>query len=196
MRTASLEVVDPAARALTLDEWAALPEDDVDELVENRLVDAEVPDQVHETVVTWLVVALDPWARARDGRVYPSGVKLAVSPSRGRLPDVSVFLGGRRPPARGVVHLPPDIAVEVVSTAPADIRRDRIEKFGEYAGFGVHFYWLVDPQLRSLEVWELVDGRYVRSGVAGAGKVDDVPGCDGLVLDLDDLWARIDELSE
>ena len=123
-----------------------------------------------------------------------SGLKIGVADDRGRIPDLSVYLDGRRPPARGVVRVPPDIAVEVVSPSPSDARRDRVEKVQDYSQFGIRWYWLVDPELRTLEVWELRDGAYAHVGAATRGIVRDVPGCPDLVLDLDALWSRVDAL--
>ena len=57
------------------------------------------------------------------------------------------------------------------------------------------YYWLVDPELRSFEIWELgADGRYVRAVATTAGKVDRVPGCEGLIVDIDALWAEVDRV--
>lgn len=194
MRAAQVIEIPPDARTMTLDEWFALDEDEPGEWVDGRLVEAEVPDWLHETVVRWLVVELTLWARRHDARVAPSGVKYAVGSKRGRMPDVSVFLDGRRPPPRGVVRIAPDVAIEVVSSSPKDARRDRIEKFDEYAAFGVRWYWIVDPGLRTLEVLELREGTYVRVGAASTGEVSEIPGCPDLVLDLDGLWAEVDDL--
>ena len=180
---------------LTLEAWASLDEDDSRELVDGRLADEEVSSAIHETVVRWLLVLLDAYFRPRRGFVLGSGVKLAVRAQTGRLPDVVCYGPDRRPEARGVVTVPPDIVIEVVSPSPRDERRDRIEKPDDYGAFGVRYYWLVDPDYRSFEVWELgSDGRYVRAATGIAGKVDSVPGCDGLVLDLDALWAEIERL--
>lgn len=182
----------PEPRRSTLEEWAGLDEDDSSELVDGTLEEAEVPDAIHEVAVAWLLRALDAHVRPRGGWVFGSGLKLAVGPRRGRLPDLSVFLASA-PPRRGLVRTPPDVIVEVVSPTPADQRRDRIAKVDEYALFGARFYWLVDPELRALEVLELRDGRYARAAAATEGVLD-VPGLDGLRLDLDALWAEIDRL--
>ena len=115
---------------------------------------------------------------------------------RGRKPDVAIYLhpATRRPPARGGVRVPPDIVVEVVSPSPRDERRDRIEKMDEYAMFGVSWYWIVDPTLQSLEIFELIDGRYARAARATEGQLEVVPGCTGLQLDLDGIWGRVSRL--
>jgi Uma2 family endonuclease len=186
--------VPAGAPSMSLDDWSTLPADDRGEWVDGRWVEAEVRDWVHETVVGWLLEQLRAWARAHDARVAPSGVKYAVAPTRGRMPDLTVFLAGRRPPARGLVTVPPDVAIEVVSPSPADVRRDRIEKLTEYAAFGVRWYWVVDPQLRTLEVFELRASAYVHVGAAATGPVSDIPGCPDLTLDLDALWAEVDAI--
>ncbi len=184
------------ALELTFDDWLDLPEDQAGELVDGRLVEEEVPDFVHEVVVAFLIHLFRSWTAPRGGMVAGSGAKFAVSPDRGRKPDLTVYLpGSQLPPRRGLIDTPPDVAVEVVSPTPRDGRRDRVEKLDEYAAFGIRFYWILDPELRSLEIFELGrDGRYARARGATEGRVQDVPGFEGLDLDLDALWAEIDRL--
>jgi Uma2 family endonuclease len=186
----------PIAPELSLDEWFALPEDEPGELVDGRLEEEEVPDYLHELLVAFLVQALRNWISPQGGLVAGSEAKFAVGSGRGRKPDLTVYLpGSRRPPARGLIRVPPDIAIEIVSPTPRDGRRDRVEKMADYAAFGVSWYWLLDPQLRSLEILELdAQGRYLHALGASTGTLEKIPGCDGLTLDLDALWAAIDEL--
>jgi Uma2 family endonuclease len=88
---------------LTIEEWAAMPEDDPGELVDGVLVEEEVPDLTHETVIAWLVSTLRAWIIPRRGFVFGSEAKFAVAPRRGRKPDVTVSLPGGRPlPRRGL----------------------------------------------------------------------------------------------
>lgn len=184
-----------APAEMTLADWAAMPEDEPGELVDGRLVEEEVPDLYHEALVAWFVRVLGNWLADR-GFVFGSEGKFGVAPRRGRKPDVTMYLpGGRKPPARGVVRVPPDVAIEVVSPTPRDGRRDRIEKAREYAAFGVRWYWIVDPALRTLEIFELgADGRYVSTLGQSEGRIENVPGCEGLSLDLDAMWAQADRL--
>jgi Uma2 family endonuclease len=185
----------PIASELTLDEWFALPEDEPGELVNGHLEEEEVPDYLHELLVMLLGKFLSNWI-PHGGLVAGSDAKFAVSSGRGRKPDLTVYLpGSRRPPARGLIRVPPDIAIEIVSPTPRDGRRDRVEKLADYAAFGVAWYWLLDPQLRSLEVLELdAQGRYLHVLGASTGTLEKIPGCEGLTLDLDALWAAIDDL--
>jgi Uma2 family endonuclease len=156
-----------------------------------------VPDFPHEVVVSALLYVLLHWARPQKRIVIGSEAKYALSKRRGRKPDISVYLTrDRKLPRRGASRTAPDIMVEVVSRLPRDRRRDRIEKLREYAAFGVRWYWLVDPEARSIEILRLGDdGRYIHALDAGEGVVE-IPGCDGLSLDLDALWREIDEVVE
>ncbi len=111
---------------------------------------------------------------------------------------MSVFLPPHIPAlADSLVRTAPHLVVEVVSPRPRDARRDRVDKHRDYARAGVGFSWLLDPALRTLEIFELGrDRRYVHALGASSGRLARVPGCPGLKVDLDDLWASIDEAAK
>jgi Uma2 family endonuclease len=185
-----------AGTEISLEEWADLPEDEPGEVVDGHLEEEEVPDYVHEFLAALLTQIFANWVLPLGGILGGSDAKFVVGKRRGRKPDLTVYLpGSPLPPRRGLVRVPPDLAVEIVSPKPRDVRRDRVEKVDDYAAFGVRWYWIVDPELRSLEILELgADGRYVHALGATAGVIDPVPGCEGLRFDLDALWAAIDRL--
>ena len=182
---------------LTLRAWGDLPEDEAGELVDGRLVQDEEATVAHEVVVGWLATLFRSWIVRRGGLVLGSEAKLALRARRGRKPDLSIFLPGQPRPSGSVslIEVAPSIVVEVASPRPRDVRRDRVEKLDDYAAFGVPFYWILDPAVRSLEIYELSDDRrYVRSLSAAAGLLKSVPRCRGLKVDLDALWAEIEAI--
>jgi Uma2 family endonuclease len=184
---------------LTLEGWSRLSGEHDGEFVDGRLVEEEMATIVHETIVSMLNALLRAWLGNGRGLVGGSNAKFQVSSQRGRKPDLYLYLPGSKLPRADapLILTPPDLMVEVVSSARSDQRRDRIEKLSEYEHFGVRYYWLVDPDLRSVEVFELgADGRYVHALTAGEGRVESVPGCEGLVLDIDALWREVDRLLE
>lgn len=179
---------------VTLEEWAALDEDEPGELVDGRLEEEEMASWAHEIAVSWLVRVLGAWIAPQGGFVLGSETKLGISAERGRKPDVVVFFPGTRLPPRraSVARTPPDIVIEVVTATPRDGRRDRIDKKHDYAAFAVKQYWLVDPELRTVEILARGDdGRFVELLAESKG-THSVTGCEGLSLDIDALWAEVD----
>lgn len=190
----SLALRAEAPAPMTVEQWAALDEDAEGELVDGQLVAEEEVTWMHDETAAWLIGVLWPWLRANGGRVATSDVRYRIASDRGRKPDLSIFLAGTAMPPRtaSLVRSPPTIAIEILSPRPSDIRRDRVEKMRDYAQFGVTWYWLVDPNVHLLEIYRLrMDGPSERVLGATEAKVA-VPGCEGLVLDLDDLWATVD----
>jgi Uma2 family endonuclease len=197
-RSTAAAVATPDPPVMTLEAWADMDEDDPGELVDGRLVEEEVPSILHEGAVSWLIAALRAWMIARGGRVFGSELKLSIAVGKGRKPDVSVYGPGARLPSRKGTQTtrPPTIAIEVISPRPRDAHRDRVEKVHEYSQFGITWYWLLDPQLRVLEILELgADRRYTIALSASFG-VHPVPGFEGFLLDIDALWAEVDALPD
>jgi len=186
----------PFPLSLTLAQWAMLPEDQTGEWMNGQLVEEEMPCPLHEVVVLFLAALLRSWAKERGGFVFTSGVKYALDAQRGRMPDVTMFFAsGFVPPRHGMISVPPNVAVEVISPSPQDHKRDRIDKMREYAAFGIGYYWLIDPEARLVEMFELTpERRYVVAASAADGMLR-VPGCEGLTLNLDELWAEADRLA-
>jgi len=179
---------------MTVEEWGDLDEDIEGELVDGILEEEEMATFLHELVVMWLARILGAWARRRQAYVAGSEAKIAVGSRRGRKPDLSVYLRGKAPAlGDSLVRIPPHLVVEVISPRPRDARRDRVEKISDYARAGISYYWMLDPQLRTLEILEReASGQYRVAVARGRGKLR-IPGCPGLVLNLDDLRAEVDE---
>lgn len=176
---------------LTLAQWADMDEDAEGELVDGVLEDEEMPTALHEMIVMWFATALAAWAKRNGARVFGSELKIATGPRTGRKPDMSVFARDSLPPLDAViVRTTPLLVIEVLSPRPRDQRRDRVDKLREYARAGAHHYWLVDPQLRTIEMFRLKDKRYVVATVATRGRVKP-EGFSGLTLDLKSLWSLV-----
>jgi Uma2 family endonuclease len=181
---------------MTLQQWADLDDDEPGELVDDRLEEEEMPTAVHELVALLFARLLSMWVTARGGLAFGSELKLAVRQGRGRKADASAYLPGARFPGRsvGATKRPPSIVVEVLSARPRDVRRDTVDKLADYASFGVTYYWIVDPLARTLEIRRLdAGGRHVTLVAAAEGSIE-VPEHEGLVVDLDAIWAEVDKL--
>ena len=89
-------------------------------------------------------------------------------------------------PDEAYFSLVPDWVCEVLS--PGTARIDRAVKMPLYAAQEVNWLWLLDPEIRTLEVYRLSDGHWL---LEGTWKDDDAvraaPFAE-VVLQLDDLW--------
>ena len=84
------------------------------------------------------------------------------------------------------LELAPDWVCEVLS--PSTSTRDRGEKRDLYRHHGVGHLWLVDPEARILEAFELTGDTWVlRLAVSGDDDVA-IPPFDAIELDLSALW--------
>ena len=183
-------VIPPPAARYTWDDFVALDEDDLRELIDGELVEVEVPTARHEDIVALLAYFLTAWAEAgHGGRARGSGYKVRVSERRGVMPDLQFYRRGNdaaRDQDAGLVRGQPDLVVEIVS--PSSRRYDRVTKLRWYAQLGVPEYWLVDPETQTLERLVLREGVYVIATALADGEVFRPESFEGLELPLAKLW--------
>ncbi|HEY2517053.1 MAG TPA: Uma2 family endonuclease [Polyangiaceae bacterium] len=179
-----------AAASYTWEDFVALEEDDLRELIDGELVEVEVPNQTHEHIVAGLCFFLRAWVEAGNGgRVLASGYKVRVSDRRGVMPDVQFYARGNRAletQEDGLASGRPDLVVEIVS--PSSRRYDRVTKLRWYAQLGVPEYWLVDGAARTLERLVLRDGAYVIADALADAETFRPRTFEGLAIPLPKLW--------
>jgi Uma2 family endonuclease len=91
-----------------------------------------------------------------------------------------------RPPRTHRYEIIPDWICEIAS--PSTAKLDRTEKMPLYAKYGVKHLWLVDPLLKTLEVYELRDERWLNvQNYKDNDAVSAVP-FNEIVIQLNDLW--------
>jgi Uma2 family endonuclease len=84
----------------------------------------------------------------------------------------------------------PDWVCEIHS--PSTASSDRVKKRALYARHGVLHYWLLDPEVRSLEALELDGDRWTELGVWDDTAKVAVPPFDGVELDIARLFLSRD----
>lgn len=140
-------------QTITLEQYESLPEDTRAEVFDGIIYDMSSPSQIHQTILTELLVSLRNYIRGKDGNCFvfpaPFDVKLNDNPLTIVQPDLMIVcdknkLDGKR--CNGA----PDFIIEIVSPGnPAD---DYIRKLYYYKNAGVREYWIVDPQRKSVTV--------------------------------------------
>lgn len=182
----------PGARPATYDDLFDLPEHIVGEIVAGRLITHPRPAPRHARVYSALGGEIwSPFDRGRNG---PGGWWILDEPEVHMdadilVPDLAGWRRERMPklPETAWFELPPDWVCEILS--PSTARVDRAEKLPIYARHGVVHAWLVDPDQRTLEVFENREGKWLLLTVLENDAAVSQPPFDAITFPLNSLWA-------
>lgn len=182
----------PAARQATYDDLRALPPGYVGEIIDGELHSHPRPAPRH--VQSRSVLGIDLGAAFQRGRGGPGGWWILDEPELhlGRhvlVPDLAGWRRERMPalPDTAWFELAPDWISEILS--PATARLDRVKKMPIYAEAAVAHLWLVDPDLRTLEVYACDGAHWLLLGGHADQDVVRAAPFDAIELELSALWA-------
>jgi Uma2 family endonuclease len=157
------------------------------ELVNGEVAVSPSPAPRHSHVVVNLLTILNTYILANELGELHQDVDTLLDQFNIRRPDI-LFYSNENLDRIGEQFMegPPDLAIEVIS--PSSITIDRKDKFAQYRKAGVRYYWIVDPQMKPFEAWELKNRRYVSVGRGqGAAVVKFAPFAE-LEIPLARLW--------
>ena len=148
-----MPAMQPQPENITLAQYEALPEDSRVEVFDGIIYDMASPSQIHQTILTELLVSLRNYIRKKGGNcsIFPApfDVKLSDDPLTIVQPDLMVICDKDKLDTKRC-NGAPDFIIEIVSPSnPAD---DYIRKLYYYKNYGVREYWIVDPQRKSVTV--------------------------------------------
>ncbi|MFQ6055944.1 MAG: Uma2 family endonuclease [Methanosarcinales archaeon] len=136
-------------------------EDTLAEWVDGKIERYSPASFAHQDVVRWLTSVLCIYAESKNlGVICPAPFQMKIGRDLpGREPDI-IFVKKENLGMLKETYLdgPADLAIEIVSEESR--LRDRREKFAEYEIGGVKEYWIIDPELKSVDFFVLKEGRY------------------------------------
>jgi Uma2 family endonuclease len=181
-------------RRATYDDLVRVPEHMVAEIIDGELVVSPRPASPHARAASVLGADLNgAFDRPPGDPKGPGGWWILFEPELHLDGDVVVpdVVGWRRDRMPVMPNTPafqdaPDWICEVVSISTATVDRGR--KMRIYARAGVHHLWIVDPILRTLEVYELAADRWVVAGAYGGTEPVRAAPFDVIELDVARWW--------
>jgi len=158
------------------------------ELCKGELIMPPHPTETHQRVVGKVYKSFDSFVEAGDlGILRFAPLPVRLWPGLIREPDILFVSQAHADRIGEQAYGPPDLVVEVIS--PGTRRRDRNDKFVEYARAGISEYWIVDPEARTIEVFVLQDGAYTLLVKAGPGEKAHSQLLNGFEVAVDEVFA-------
>ena len=183
----------PARRRATYQDIIDLPEHVVGEIVDGELYASPRPASPHAWACSAIGQELGPFSRRPGEPGVPGGWWILFEPELHfaadvLVPDLAGWRHERMPKVPNVAYfeLAPDWVCEVVS--PTTGRLDRVRKMPVYAREHVRHLWLVDPILRTLEVYRLDGARWIVASTHGGQEPARAEPFEALELDLSRWW--------
>ncbi len=180
-----------AVKPATYQDILDLPENIVGEIIKGQLETHPRPAPKHALAAGSLGDELiSPFHKGRGG---PGGWWILPEPechldNHVLVPDLAGWRRERMPrlPKTAWIEVVPDWVCEILS--PATARLDRIVKMPIYAELTVAYLWLIDPELQTLETYELHDNHWVVTGsFAEQAQITIAPFAE-YTFSLDGLW--------
>jgi len=147
----------------TVDDFLSLPEGSRAELIEGELFMCPSPRQPHQWAVGNLFILLAQFVHTRKlGKVFVAPFDVHLPSGDIVEPDILFVAKRNLGIVQDWVRGAPDLVVEVL--CPDGLERDRLVKRDLYARNGVREYWIVDADIKTIEIFTLRDGGYEPNG--------------------------------
>ena len=186
-------MINTAIKAATYENLLELPEHIIGEIINGRIETHPRPATKHALASSALGGELFfPFQKGKGG---PGGWWIIDEPelhldSHVLVPDLAGWKKENMSilPDTAWFEVVPDWICEILSPSTAKI--DRVEKMPIYAHLGVSHFWLIDPQLQTLEVYELHRGQWVLLETIDNDKAVSIAPFQDISFPLSSLWGE------
>ncbi|MDR3568938.1 MAG: Uma2 family endonuclease [Syntrophobacteraceae bacterium] len=186
-------MAEAAKKKATYEDLYSIPENTIGEIINGALIVSPRPSRRHTYAASALETNLAaPYQFGRGGG--PGGWIIIVEPEIGlaehiMVPDLAGWRKQRFPVEEdhNWISATPDWICEILSPKTASL--DKAEKMPIYARYGVEYAWIIDPMLKTLDVYRLESEGWWRL-VWSYGENDKMRAepFKEVEIDLGDLW--------
>jgi len=173
----------------TYQDYLKLPDDGKRyQIIQGKLFMAPAPSPYHQRISERIGFILGVFARkTRLGEVFYAPCDVVLSERDVVQPDI-LFIFRERYHIIGEHYIggAPDLVVEILS--PATRTLDREHKRRLYERHGVKEMWIVDPEMKEIEVLRLVGERFVLHGRYGRDDLLESPLLEGLSFRVNEIF--------
>ncbi len=178
-------------KRLNVTYYKLLPEGAPYQLIEGELIMTPAPNPRHQIILGRLFRKLADFVeKSLKGIVLLSPIDIYLDDENAFQPDIVFISDVRKEIIRhDGIYGPPDLVIEILSpsTASYDIR----EKFRVYERSGVKEYWIVDPDMNSIEIYSNENEHFsLITKVEGSGKAGSSL-LKGFEIDLEEVFKSL-----
>jgi len=176
----------------TYEDYLLFPEDGRrHELIDGEHFMTPAPSTRHQRILRKLVGLLDArLQRTKEGEVFFAPTDVVLSEQDVVEPDL-LFVSAAKAAlvTEKNIQGAPDLVVEIISQTSR--KTDETVKRKLYERYGVAEYWIVDPELETVDIHRLTGQRYVRAAELSleADQALETPLLPGLKLKLSDIFS-------
>jgi Uma2 family endonuclease len=183
-------VTEVRSRSFTYEDYLLFPDDGKRyEIVDGEKLVTPAPFIAHQRASTNLTRILSTWTSANgSGETFHAPFDVILSPADVVQPD-SIVIGRERADIITPKNVAgaPDLVVEILSESTR--KTDFLVKRKTYERFGVREYWIVDPEIRRVEVFVLRDGSLRKTSEHAAGESIESSAFRGLTVRVEEIFA-------
>jgi len=166
-----------------------------------QLINGEIfmmasPSVVHQSILMELSTQFNIWLNGKPCKVFAAPLDVRLFPKEDKSdntvvqPDLLVVCDDKKL-AKGSVNGAPDMVIEILS--PSNTHSELFLKFNYYLEAGVKEYWIIDPEIKRIQVNVYENGRYICS-VFKENACVPVTVLPGLEIAFKELWELAENL--
>jgi Uma2 family endonuclease len=149
------------------------------EFVDGVIVERNLGERTHSAAQGEVIVYFAARTAEYGIKVFP-GVRVQVSPTRIRVPDVTII---KKSQVQGEIFTaPPHLCIEILSKDDTMLYMQ--EKIDDYLSFGVPYIWIINPRLRKGYVATKAGVVEAESGILATSDPD-IQASVAEILDID-----------
>lgn len=178
----------PLKESYTYEDYTKLPEGAPYQLIGGNLIMIPSPTPYHQEISRKLEFKIISFIQKSDlGQLYHAPLDVFLGDKEVYQPDI-MFISREREGIIGkkMIKGAPDIIIEILSpfTAYYDLRK----KYRIFEQSGVKEYWIVDPELKKVEIYENENNKFkIKSEAEGKGNVSSKV-LDGFTISLSEIF--------
>ncbi len=177
-------------RKMTALEYEKLPEGPPQQLIDGEIIMTPSPSFYHQRIVLKLATIFENFVVTNNlGVVNASPIDVYLKEDEVYQPDI-IFISNEQKKIIGrTVKGAPDLVVEILS--PSNAYYDLTHKKNIYEETGVKEFWVVDPEGKTVEIYENINNTFIPFSKARISGTVNSKTLAGLKIEIDKLFTAI-----